>query len=475
MHILLINPSLKKIYGKIGALSQPSMGLAYLAAVMIKAGHEVTLADIDFEGLGRPELEKIIRAKKTAVAGITCTTSSFKYALETASMIKDIEPGIKVVMGGIHATIDPGATASEALVDYVVRGEGEETFRELADRIAAGREPSDVQGLTYRKNGSLVRNPDRPLIANLDSLPLPARELFPKGYYSYPDTMYYPVYAIHTSRGCYGRCTYCQSKNIYGLQVRFRSAAAVADEIETLIRDFKAKEIHVWDDNFAANKQRVFRIRDEIIRRRLKPHIAFSAGIRVETAMDDEVLMAMRQMGGYSIAFGVESGNQKILDSVEKGTTLEQARTAVRLAKKAGFEVWAFFMLGFPEDDKKTMMETIEFAKDLDPDVAKFHVLKPYPGSKIYEQMKEAGLIEDFNYENYGIHTFPVHHTRYVSAQTINSYQKLAYKSFYLRPGIFLKQLLRLKSRTRIVNNFKSMVGVLRLAGSGSENRGVNG
>jgi anaerobic magnesium-protoporphyrin IX monomethyl ester cyclase len=281
--------------------------------------------------------------------------------------------------------------------------------------------------------------------------------------------MYYPVFATFTSRGCPGRCTYCQAKNIYGYRVRFRSAESVAEEVEILIKDFKAREIHVWDDNFAANKERVFRIRDEIKHRGISIAFSFPNGIRVDTATDERVLKAMREMGGYSIAFGIESGNQGILDSIGKGITLDQARQAVSLAKKLGFEVWAFFMLGFPDENEQTMAETIAFAKELNPDVAKFHILKPYPGSKIFEEMKQEGLIDDLNYENYGIHTFPVHHTRHVSRAKIYEYQKRGYRSFYLRPVIVFKQLMRLRSTNRILNNLKTALGVLRLIVRGKD------
>ena len=171
----------------------------------------------------------------------------------------------------------------------------------------------------------------------------------------------------------------------------------------------------------------------------------------------------MREMGGYSIAFGIESGSQDILKKACKGITLDQARKAVRSAKKVGFEVWCFFMLGFPDDSRQTITETIEFAKELDPHVAKFHVLKPYPGSIIYEEMKKDGLVDDLNYENYGIHTFPVHHTRYLSREQIHELQKKAYRLFYFRPSAVLKQVVRLKSKDRIVNNIRAAIGVMRL------------
>jgi len=463
MKVLLINPSQRSVYGKIGTITQPHMGLAYIGAVLEKEGHSVSLLDIDYDRMGYDRLGEIIRLQSVDIVGITATTPVVKSAIQVAGIVKMANPAVKVIIGGMHATIMPQSLATEPAIDFVIRGEGEATIRELVQSIENGKELHDVAGLTYTKDGKLIETPDRPLIENLDEIPLPARHLFSNKQYRYPDTMYHPAFAIHTSRGCWGRCTFCQVKNLYGYRVRFRAAESVAEEVEILIKKFKAREIQVWDDNFAASKERVFQIRDEIKRRRISPIFSFTAGIRVDTATDEKLLRAIREMGGYSIAFGIESGNQAILDKVGKGITLDQVRRAVYLAKKVGLEVWAFLMFGFPDDDEQTMIQTIAFTKELDPHIAKFHVLKPYPGSKIYEQMKQDGLIDDFNYENYGIHTFPVHHTKYVTRAKIYVYQKLAYRSFYFRPLTLLKQLGRLRSKDRVINNLRAAIGVLRL------------
>ncbi|MBF0123320.1 MAG: radical SAM protein [Candidatus Omnitrophica bacterium] len=466
MNVLLVNPSQSALYGKIGSINQPHMGLACIGAVLEKEGCQVSLIDIDFDRISDESLTEIVCSRKIDLVGLTATTPVVKSAIQVANVVKKASSAVKVMIGGIHATIMPETLAAEPSIDFIICGEGEATVRDLVQSLQTGGDPAHVAGLFYRKGDQVVKTAPRLLIQDLDALPFPARHLFSSRQYSYPDTLYSPAFAIHTSRGCPGKCTFCQAQNFYGHKIRFRSAQSVADEVEILIKDFKAKEIHVWDDNFAAHKERVFLIRDEIKKRKLSPVFSFTAGIRVDTACDERVLKAMREMGGYAIAFGVESGNQTVLNNIGKGITLDQARKAVHLAKKVGFEVWGFFMLGFPDESEKEMAETIAFAKELDPHIAKFHVLKPYPGSRMYEDMLKFGLIDDFNHENYGIHTFPVHHTKYVGGAKINEMQKRAYKEFYLRPSTMIKQLGRIRSANRLLNNLKAGVGILRLINS---------
>ena len=167
-------------------------------------------------------------------------------------------------------------------------------------------------------------------------------------------------------------------------------------------------------------------------------------------------------MGTYSIAFGVESGNQKVLDRINKNIKLEQIERAFRLAKKIGFETWAFFMIGLPSETEDTIKDTIDFAIKLDPDVAKFHILKPFPGSEVYKEFLDNGLLLDNNFDHYGIHTPPVHRLATLTPEDLLNWDKKAYRSFYLRPSIIVKQLLRLKSFNRLKLNLTTAVGVLK-------------
>jgi radical SAM superfamily enzyme YgiQ (UPF0313 family) len=471
MHVLLIQPSqfrdhVSLLYGNMATIEQPPMGLAMLGAALLKADFEVDILDVDARRATVDEITAVIDRQGTKLVGLSVTTPIFKNALHLCEQLKTRRPEVKTCLGGYHPSMEPVACVQPDGVDYVVKGEGERTIVELARAVEAGPTPERlraIDGLYFKDQGKIMANRQRALIADLDCLPFSARHLFDRQRYSYPDAKYTPAFPLYTSRGCPGRCSFCLQQHVTGRKLRVRSAKNVADEVGSLISDFGARELHVWDDMFTCNKRRVFEIRDEFQRRGFKIAVAFTAGIRVDT-VSPEVLQAMREMGGYAVAFGVESGDQEILDRAHKGITLDEVRRAVALAKGLGFETWCFFMLGLMGETAQTIEKTIAFAQELDPDVAKFHILKPYPGSEIHEQMKAAGLILDFEVENYGIHTYPVHRTEALSAEQIYRYQQQAYRRFYLRPSMIAKHLRRLNSWTRCRNNVSAAAGVLRLA-----------
>ena len=470
MHVLLIQPSQYKdevslLYGKLGSIEQPPMGLAMLAGALLKAGFEVDIIDIDAQKSTLEEILSLIDKRGTRLVGLSATTPLFMSAVRMSGQIKAERPGLFICLGGYHASMEPLSCLEPPSIDFVVRGEGEEAVVELASAVAEGAAAerlSRVKSLFFKDHGKPVENPEREPIMDLDSLAMPARHLLHNQNYTYPDTKYSPAFPVYTSRGCPGKCSFCLQHYVSGRRLRLRSASKVADELEHLVSKYGAREIHFWDDMFSTNKKHVFAVRDEIKRRGIKVAISFPAGIRVDTA-SVEVLEAMKEMGGYSVAFGVESGVQEILDNCKKGITLSEVREAVRNAKKIGLETWCFFMFGLPGETVETVRRTIDFAIELDPDVVKFHVFKPFPGSEVYQQLKAQGLILDFDPEKYAIHTYPIHRTASMSAQEIFQAQQLAYRSFYFRPSTLVRQVLRLNSWTRVKNNVSVGFRILRM------------
>ena len=446
--VLLVNPSAKIAYGEMDPPVYPPLGLGYIAAVIEKGGFKVKIVDMDIEGLDLEGLEKIFTAETPRLVGITCSTPLYSNAVGIAKKAK--KHNALVAMGGIHPTIKPEETIGNSTVDFLVMGEGEKTFLELTDAILS-KDPEkrlpNILGIVFKKQGKAVYNKPRPLVENLDELPFPARHLFRQQKYTYPAAQYSPTIPIMTSRGCPGQCTYCCTKNLFGLRHRTRSIGNIIAEIEHVIKEYGAREIHIWDDNFVVNKKQLLEFCREIKERGIDKKVVFAIpqGLRVDQ-VDEESLRALKSINVYSVGFGVESGSQKILDLGKKGITLEQSRKAIEFAKKAGLEVWAFFIFGLYGDTEETMRQTIDFAKELDPDFAKFLILKPFPGTEVFEQLDRDNLIIEKDYDKYGLYERPIHRLPETPPEKILEMQNTAFKEFYLRPRKVLKQILRIRS-----------------------------
>lgn len=460
MKILLVNPSQHELYGGLQAPEHPPMGLSYIGAVLESNADQVRILDIDADKISKDGFVDIIRTSGFDMVGITTLTPSFSKAVSLTKIVKENSDAY-TVLGGIHPTIMPIDSLEPDSVDFIIIGEGEITFKELVNCLKNGHSLSSVNGLGYKDKGRAVINQERALIPDLDSLPLPARHLFKNQNYTYPDALFYPAIPVMTSRGCPGSCTYCNTQNIFTRRFRARSARNVVDEFEYLADKFGAKEIHIWDDNFTTIKNRVFEVRDEIKKRGLKLKFAFPNGLRIDF-VNDEVFKALKDMGTYSVALGVESGNQRILNRISKNISLEDIRAKFKSARQSGLETWAFFMIGLPGEDRDTIADTINFAIELDPDIAKFHILKPFPGTKVFDELHKDGLITDMNYDNYGIHTSPVHRLPTLSEKDLLEWQNRAYKMFYLRPKKILFQLGRMGTWNRFKLNARTGFTLLR-------------
>ena len=459
MKILLINPSQSKAYGDMKAPVQLHMGLAYLGAAIKSKGYPVEIVDMDAESLLSEEIAEKIKLDNIDLVGITVTTPTLSSSLEIAEAIKRISSSSKLVLGGMHPSVMPKEAISHSCVDFVVKGEGERTILELIEAVALDKGFKDVRGLLFKEHNQVIENEDRELIKDLDTIPHPARGLFKNASYTYPDSLYAQTAPIVTSRGCPGRCTYCNAHSIFGRQFRARSARNVVDEIEMLVESSDIKEIHVWDDNFVTKKSRVYEIRDELKKRNIKVKFAFPNGLRADF-LDKDILKVLKDMGTYSIAIGVESGSQEVLDQAKKGIKLSRITDVFKMAKAAGLETWAFFMFGLPGETEDTICKTIEFAKTLSPDIAKFHVLKPFPGTEVYQFMHNNNMLSSVDYDSYGIHTPPVHHIGDLSEQDLLRLQKRAYREFYFRPAMIIKQLLRIKSWNRLKLNVTTAIDI---------------
>ena len=440
MRVLLVNP---KSNLPIDTRTSPSLGLAYLAAVSEARGDEVRIHDGDVEDA---LVAEAAREFQPALVGISANTTQVMSAWREAASIKQVVADAPIILGGPHPTILPHESLERPEIDGAVRGEGEATWRELSERVAAGRDWAGVAGLSYRRHGQIVDEPERPAL-DLDVLPRPAYHLFKMPRYTNLQPLMDHVaggsYPIMTSRGCPYRCSYCSQ--IMERRWRMRSPQHVVDEWEWLVRDLGAAEIGVLDDSFNINRQRVLEICDLLIERGLQhvPWIMIN-GIRANLA-DVELLTKMRQAGCARTAFGVESGNQEILDSIiHKHLTLDQIRAAFAAAKQAGMETIGFFIIGMPGETEKTMEDTIRFACELDPLVANFSIATPFPGTEMYETVKAQGRILAETWDDF---VFFEGKARFempdLPAGLVERKWKEAYRRFYLRPQRVLRTLLR--------------------------------
>lgn len=461
--VLLVYPPQMHAYGVKQQPAYPPLGLLTIGAILEKAGHVVKLIDMDAEDVGTETLIKAVSDGGFDIVGFSSVTPSYPVALDIASAVKREFPAITTILGGIHATVDPHSCAKESAFDFIVVGEGECTAVELVDAvILKAGDFSGVKGLVYTKmDGSMVATEMRSLVPDLDDLPFPAMHLLKDiDRYSPPDATSLPVMPIMVSRGCPGQCTYCQTKNIFGRRTRYRSPEKVMEYVRELHDRYGIRELHIIDDVFTANRRIVMDFCRLLKAEPYKLHIALPNGVRADM-ISEEILQALKEAGLRAVGFGVETGSDRIAKIIRKGMTRGQVRKAFAMAKKVGLDTWGFFMIGLPGDDERSVQDTIDFAIELNPKFAKFLILKPFPGSEVFYQLNEKGLIDSFDYFMYGVYTAPVHHLEALTQQRILQMQKKAFRSFYFRPSKIFEHLRGLKSRDNLVTSMKGLSFVL--------------
>jgi anaerobic magnesium-protoporphyrin IX monomethyl ester cyclase len=378
----------------------PPIGLAFVAANLEKAGYKVTLLDNYLLNKTADELKTYLKNLNPEIVGVSCSSNTYKRAIETAKAVKEALPNCKLVTGGPHPSVMPESMLEYPEVDYVVIGEGERAMQELADHITAGKTDSElanIPGIAYIKNGQMAINPPR-FIENLDEVPYPARHLLPMD--KYMREAYFldnnPVDVMNVMRGCPFNCNWCNVKEIWGAKSRSFSPKRVADEMEYIYNTYGTRGVYFVGDNFTLNKNRAIDICKEIQSRNLDMVWACDTGVDL---VSRDVLKAMKNAGCQTIWFGVESGSPHILEIINRGITVEQATQAFKLCKEENIQTGISLMLGIPGETRKDMETTFKFARKLDPDYHQFNVFIAYPGCKLYKEIianKQYDRIEDF-------------------------------------------------------------------------------
>lgn len=440
--ILFIRPSPEK--EQFGDESFLPLGLGYVAAILRKNNFDVKVLDLLIDKKSDDEVLNFINYFSPSFIGFSAVTPVVKSAYRLAEKIKKRFPNILLIIGGPHASALPEEPLNN-FFDFVIIGEGENTIVDLLNNL---NNPEKVKGIAYKYNGKIQATPPREFIANLDDLPFPARDLFPplkfyKGQEALGSRV--PVGSILTSRGCPFSCTFCY-KAIFGNKFRARSPENILLEWIHLIKEYKVKEIAIVDDSFTTDVKRVYEFCNLLIKEKLKIRWSCPNGIRIDIGNID-MLKKMRQAGCYRVALGIEAGNQEVLDRIGKKIKIEQIEKMVENCKKAGIKTMGFYMLGNPVEDEKTMQQTIDFAKKLNTNYAQFLLPIPYPGTKMYEEIKKNGKIFITDWSQYGQYEGTACFSYgSITPELLKSMLKKANRQYYFNFKYLIKQLFNIET-----------------------------
>ena len=395
MKILLINPRLRSWSPNIWV----PLGLTYIAAALEKDGHNIKIIDMNEKKISYDDLRASLK-EDIDVIGITGMITEYHKILRIIESIKNKFPDKKVILGGPLATTVPQQLLKESKVDFIVMGEGENTIPALISAIEHDSDITKIRGISYKNGEQVIINKPVEQIDDIDLIPFPARHLLDMGKYikNHFETFGFEIdnfdeirsTNLISSRGCPYDCTFC-FKDMWGYKWRERSAENIIAEMELLNEDYNVNGFFFLDDTFVLDKKRVFKFASLLKKSDLD--IIWYCNGRVNL-MQKNMLKAMHDAGCVGIAYGIESGNQSILDSMKKNNTIEQTKTAIKWTKKVGIKVTGYFMIGMLDETRENIEDTINFAKNLDLDFYGFSLVTPLPGTELYAKAMDRGLIK---------------------------------------------------------------------------------
>jgi len=450
--VILIRPKFTK-----SLQPNPPIGLGYLASVLEKNNHKVIVIDCWIHKMSHEDIFAVIKKVKPDIVGLTALTAHYEEMRDLCYFLyqkrKESNGVLKflLIVGGIHVTALPELCLSECNADLAVLGEGECTLLELIESIDNHKDPYLIDGIAFLKNNKLLYNNPRPLIKNLDNLPFPAWHLIPITHYpqdphghAYKRTPFAPIL---TTRGCPFSCTYCASTNFWHQTIRFRTPKNVVDEIEFLIQQFGVREIHIWDDNLTLSKKHVIGICQEIIKRNLDIVLKCPNGVRIDT-LDEEILTWMRRAGFYHMILAIESASQRVLNRVNKKLDLKNVPRIANLAKRYGFIIKGFFILGLPGETISSALQTLSFSKKIGLNFAAFFIAQPLPGSKLFMEWITKQQISQIQWDAIQFDT-GIYSLNYMDTKILKNLRNRGYLTFFTRP-YFLYTLLKFPKVTFI-------------------------
>lgn len=434
--------------------------LLQLASLLRNAGHDARVLDANGQDLAYAEVEAWLRRSRYDALFFRFSPTSFDHDHHLAGISKRVHPDARTV--GICWTLrtQPTEVVRDARdLDIYLRHEYEYAGPMLVDALEDGRPLDFVPGLAFREDGGVHVTPDAPPIADYDAMPLPAYDLLPSlDPYFISARACRPFTIMYTSKGCPFACTFC---TVARTRWKARSAESVLDELTYLDERYGIRTVSFFDETFTMSKKRVYALCEGIRREGLDVHWYCNTRVHL---VDPDLLRAMRAAGCSGMSFGVESGNQRILDTVSKQATVAQAEDAIRWTKEAGIKTYCAFILGLPGETRESAMDTIRFALRTLPNGGQFNVAVPYPGTELYDNLRSRGLLEDVDWRQMSQDAAVVG-TDDLTADELNELRKLAYTKLYFNPRWWWQNLrfalasrddFELASRyaLRILNNY---------------------
>jgi anaerobic magnesium-protoporphyrin IX monomethyl ester cyclase len=471
--ILLINPPrFNELIGKNPAIVEkhrgynPPLGILMLAGYLERHSvHRVEVLDAQPSEYTYDELERILDRKQFDVVGLTAMTFTLIDVLKTCRVIRKVKPSATIVLGGPHVHLFPDETIHRPEVDYLVQGEGEIVFHQFLDRLDHPELLSEIRGLVFEAaDGTVVNHGIAASSDDLDSLGMPARHLIDIGDYTSLLGRSNVITTMFTSRGCPYRCTFCDrpySPVLSGF--RWRTAKHVADEMEECA-EMGIKEAFIYDDTFTVRKDRVFELCEEIEKRKLD----FKWDVRAHVnTITPELLKAMAAAGCDRVHYGVESGNDRMLKTIKKNSTVARIKDAFQWTREAGMETLAYFIVGQQTETLEDIEDSIRLARELDPNYVHFTIFCPYPGTEIYNRGLESGIIKkdvwrEFASDPRAGYELPVWEENFTRRELQEILVK-CYKGFYLRPSYVLRGLSRVRSFGELKRKVRAGLSVVSM------------
>jgi anaerobic magnesium-protoporphyrin IX monomethyl ester cyclase len=444
MRILLVRPPASTFN------VSPPIGLGYLATSLRREGHWVSVLDCTKEEMTLPGFRSFLRQKTPCdIYGFQTYSCEVNLVRQCLQVVREEVPNAVRVIGGAHPSGAFNCLEELPNADFAFLGEAEISLAQFCNTLSGSSTPSweSVPGILWRDNGK-TRNTTRYSEPQLDKLGFPAWDLIdPRSYPAAPHGGFakrFPVAPLIISRGCPYSCTFCGTKNVTGMKMRYRSPENVIEEIRLLEREYGVKEIHVEDDNFSAVRREVKKFCEAMLRENITIPWYCTSGLRLDL-IDEEIAGLMYKAGCYTATIAIESASQRTLNHMKKNLNLEKVPHHIRILRNAGFDLNALFILGYPTETREDVEETIRYALKLDIQRAQFSNFLPIPGTEAYEYVKQRGEIDHLNYD--ALHTADIPYSPPgMTRRELKWLQRKAFLRFHLRPRVLWATLRKVQS-----------------------------